>query len=246
MPTPDLLFTILSAVGSTNNYAMAKVHEGVANYGQAYFCSNQTEGKGQRGKRWETATGLNIALSIVLDVQMLKASQQFQLSVAVALGCYDFFAAFAGEETRIKWPNDIYWRDKKAGGILIETIFSGQQWKYAVAGIGLNINQTTFDIDLQNPVSLQQITGKSFNLELLARDLHQKVLLRYDNLLKGNFADLLQEYNQHLFGLDKISRLKKDTIVFDTTIVGVSEYGQLLTVDTMERQFNFGEVAWVL
>jgi BirA family biotin operon repressor/biotin-[acetyl-CoA-carboxylase] ligase len=246
MPATDLSFNVLDAVDSTNNYAMAKVHAGMAKHGNAYYSSIQTAGKGQRGKIWETSEGVNIALSIVLEVQLLNASQQFQLSVAVALGCFDFFSSYAGDETAIKWPNDIYWRDRKAGGVLIENIFHGNEWKYAVIGIGVNINQPYFNAGLKNPVSLKQITGKTFDTVALAKELHQSVLKRFNQLEKGEFAGLLKQYNQLLFSLNKITRLKKDTIVFDTLIKGVTEHGQLSTVDTTERQFDFGEVDWVL
>ncbi len=82
----------------------------------------QTGGKGQRGKTWQTGNGENIAISIIIEPKHLQVAEQFNLSVAVALGCYDFFSAYAGDETFIKWPNDIYWRDRKAGGVLIENV----------------------------------------------------------------------------------------------------------------------------
>ncbi len=246
MPQTDHLFTVLNSVDSTNNYAMAKVHAGLAKHGNAYFSAIQTAGKGQRGNLWETSTGVNIALSVVLDVHTLHASQQFQLSVAIALAGFDFFSQYAGDETVIKWPNDIYWRDRKAGGILIENIFHGNAWKFAVVGIGININQPYFDATLKNPVSLKQITGKSFDTIGLAKELHQFVLKRFNSLDNGQFASMLNEYNKLLFCLNKKARLKKDNSIVETTIKGVTENGELITSDTTERTFSFGEVSWVL
>jgi len=246
MPVTDYLFIILDTVDNTNNYAMAKVHAGLANHGKAYFCGLQTAGKGQRGKIWQTSEGVNIALSIVLDVYTFNASQQFQLSIAVALGCYDFFKKYAGDETSIKWPNDIYWRDRKAGGILIENVFHGNEWRFAVAGIGININQPYFDAALQNPVSLKQITGKVFDSVELAKELHQSVLRRFEKLETEGIDKLLTEYNQLLFSIDKKVKLKKDSIIFDATIKGVTEHGELITFDGIERRFIFGDVSWIL
>jgi len=238
---------ILKQVDSTNNYAMAKVHAGMAKHGDSYFSTYQTAGKGQRGKHWDTANGVNIALSLVLEVELLNASQQFQLLVSVALGCYDFFARYAGQETSIKWPNDIYWRDRKAVGVLIENVFQGSQWNFAVAGIGVNINQTSFDPSLKNPVSLKQITGKTFDLVLLAEELKNDLLNRYDSIKKENFASSLAEYNSHLFGLNQRVHLKKGPIHLDTNIQGVSSFGQLITLDAQQEQrFDFGEVEWVI
>jgi len=247
MPKTGSSIVILKQVDSTNNYAMAKVHAGMAKHGDSYFTTEQTAGKGQRGKHWDTANGVNIALSLVLEVKMLNASQQFQLLMSVALGCYDFFARYAGQETSIKWPNDIYWRDRKAVGILIENVFQGSNWNFAVAGIGVNVNQISFDPSLKNPVSLMQITGKTFDLESLAKELKNDLLNRYDCIKKENFDSSLAEYNSHLFGLNKRIHLKKGPIHFDTTIQGVSSFGQLITFDAQqERLFDFGEVEWVI
>jgi BirA family biotin operon repressor/biotin-[acetyl-CoA-carboxylase] ligase len=246
MPRTNPSFIVLDTVDSTNNYAMAKVHAGLSKHGNAYFSSHQTAGKGQRGKQWETSLGVNIALSIVLELTTLNAAQQFQLSAAVALGCFDFFSKHAGDETTIKWPNDIFWRDRKAGGVLIENIFHGKDWRFSIVGIGINVNQVFFDEALINAVSLKQITGKFFDLVSLAKELHMSVLKRVNQLEKNVFSAMLKEYNEHLFCLQKKVRLKKDTMVFDTQIAGVTEHGQLITMDTSERQFDFGEVAWIL
>ena len=263
LPPTESTFTILDAVDSTNNYAMAKVHAGLAKQGDAFFSAMQTNGKGQRGKVWLSGQGQSIAISIVLQPDALKISQQFQLSVAVSLGCFDFFTAYAGDETKIKWPNDIYWRDRKAGGILIENIIgkpSGKKkipaadekqlakssWKFAIAGIGININQTVFDDSLKKPVSLKQITGKDFSLAELARELQQSVLKRVDALMMQPFEKLLQQYNNCLYKLNQPVILKKGDIVFETIIKGVNENGQLFTTDSIDNFFEFGEVEWLL
>ena len=238
-------FIILDSVDSTNNYAMAMVHEGLAKHGNAYFSPDQTHGKGQWGKAWHSAKGLNLALSVVVEPHHLHISEQFHLSVAVALGCFDFFSQCAGPETSIKWPNDIYWRDRKAGGILIENVFKGTEWKFSVIGIGININQTQFDPLLKHPVSLKQITGKHFDLVKLATELHQHVLRRFAILEESSFPEMLLEYNQLLFCLNKPVRLKKGAIIFETVIKEVSGMGKLITVDSMDRVFEYGEVEWV-
>ncbi|MEO6733944.1 MAG: biotin--[acetyl-CoA-carboxylase] ligase [Ferruginibacter sp.] len=246
MPHSGSSFTILKQVDSTNNYAMAKVHAGMAKHGSAWFCNHQTGGKGQRGKVWETGEGLNIALTVILNPKRLNITHPFQLLTAIALASIDFFSAYAGDETRVKWPNDIYWRDRKAGGVLIENKFSGKEWKWAVVGIGVNINQTHFDHRLKNPVSLIQVTGKKYDEAALAQQLHQLILKRTEELLTKPYEMLLAEYNRHLYKVNESARLKKKNIVFETVIRGVSPQGQLLTIDTIERHYDFGEVEWII
>ena len=119
--------TILESVDSTNNYAMAKVRTGLAKHGDGYFAMAQVSGKGQRGKTWVTEPGTNIILTLVMQASPLQLTRQFQFSAAIALAVHDFFGLYAGDETTIKWPNDIYWRDRKAGGILIENIIGSRE-----------------------------------------------------------------------------------------------------------------------
>jgi len=171
--------SFLPRVDSTNNYAMAQIRAGLAKHGNGYFAAEQTAGKGQRGKGWQAEPGANIILSLVLQPHWLQVSRQFHLSAAVALGCYDFFHSLAGDDTSLKWPNDIYWRDRKAGGILIENLLSGNSWQFSVAGIGLNINQTHFPDALANPVSLRQITGREWDVPHLIKELCRCLQLRY-------------------------------------------------------------------
>src|SRR5215210_6618050 len=150
MPHIGHFFSTLPSVDSTNNYAMAQVHAGLARHGFVYSTLQQTAGKGQRGKTWSTDSGSNITLSVVLEPSGLNYAKQFFLSAAVALACLDFTRIYAGEKTKIKWPNDIYWSDRKAGGILIENVLKGEEWKHSIVGIGININQTLFPPGIRN------------------------------------------------------------------------------------------------
>jgi BirA family biotin operon repressor/biotin-[acetyl-CoA-carboxylase] ligase len=245
MPETEL-FSILDTVDSTNNYAMAAVHAGLARHGMAWFAREQTAGKGQRGKVWQSRPGQNIALSIVLKPKSIFSANHFMLNAVVARECHRYFNEKAGGQISIKWPNDIYWRDRKAGGILIENIFAAKTWKWAVAGIGLNINQDHFHGSLRNVTSLGLITGKEWSPEHLARELHERIIAAFAAVTAKDFDELLAYYNQHLFRKGETVKLKKDAITFTTTVKSVNPFGQLITQDAMERQFNFGEVEWVI
>lgn len=238
-------FVELSVTDSTNIYAMTHIQHNMATHGSVFFAHQQVAGKGQHGKTWVTEGGQNIILSTIIDPNPLILGQQFRLNVAVALACYDFFSRYAGEETRIKWPNDIYWRDRKAGGILIENQIRGQQWQWAVAGMGININQTAFDPTLINPVSLKQITGKTFDPVQLAQELCTDLTQRMHQLFNHPFSPLLEEYNGYLFKRNEIVQLKKLNTRFTCNILGVNENGELLVKDGPADRFVFGEVNWV-
>ncbi len=238
-------YIILPVIDSTNNYAMRQIQAGLANHGTTWFALEQTAGKGQRGKSWLTTPNQNIMLSTVVTPGLV-ATRQFLLSATVALACYDFYKKYAGDETRIKWPNDVYWRDRKAGGILIENVFRGADWLYAVVGIGINVNQIAFDPSLPNPVSLKQITGKDFDAAQMGKELCQALENRYQALQTGGIDSIMQQYQQVLYKMHQPVTLKKGTILFETTIRGVSDTGRLLTKDVIEREFDFGEVELII
>jgi BirA family biotin operon repressor/biotin-[acetyl-CoA-carboxylase] ligase len=223
---------------------MELVQQGIAGHGYAVFADEQTAGKGQRGKAWLANPCDNIMVSIVLDTSFLSLQNQFSLSAIVALAVHDLFAAF-GDDFRIKWPNDLYWQQKKMGGILIENIVRGNDWKWAIVGIGLNINQTEFPDHLKNPVSLKLLTGRHFDTVALARQLCDCLQKRYSQLKNDSLPLLLQDYQARLFMLNQQAKLKKGNIVFPALILGVSPMGKLLAESAIQAEFDFGEVEWL-
>lgn len=250
-PVPLLMghpFVELPAVDSTNNYAMRQVNEGEVTEGTAYFAFEQTAGKGQRGKAWYAGAGESILLSLVLQPAMLRPGDQFMLSAAIALGTLDFFSKYAGESCRIKWSNDIYWGDRKAGGMLIENVLRGNTWQYAIAGIGLNINTPDFPEHLPNPVSLRQITGRSWEVRTLALELCGCIGKRYFGLSPDEFGSVIGDYKQALYRLEVPAQYRSpERGIFTATITDVEADGKLVMQKEGERlRFDFGEVEFVI
>ena len=200
--TPNILLGAplieLSTIDSTNIYAMDQIKEGLAKSGSCYTADFQTNGKGQHGRVWESSKGQNIICSYILELNTLDAlknwtpTDQIGFSAAIALGARAFFAAYAGPETKIKKPNDIYFSDRKAGGILIENLVRGTAWTWAVIGIGMNINQDSFSSAAvnrvsSNPISLQEITNQSWDLQKMQTHLSEALNRAIqDWLIKGD------------------------------------------------------------
>lgn len=237
-------FIELQQVESTNNYATGLVHEGMAQSGTAVFAHQQTKGKGQRHKAWQSEAGKNIALSLILLPQGLSLSESFLLSMATAVGVHHFFTRYAGSETKIKWPNDLFWRDRKAGGILIENIVQGSEWKAAIIGIGININQTRFEKLGTGAVSLKQITGRDNDPVALAKELCTCLEKAYEILQKLP-TETTEQYRSILYKLNQTVRLKHGSRVFDAVIKDVTSLGELIVEHATEERFSVGELTWV-
>jgi BirA family biotin operon repressor/biotin-[acetyl-CoA-carboxylase] ligase len=258
-----LPFVELQSVDSTNNYARQQIHAGLALPGMTIFTHEQLSGKGQRGKDWRSEKDANIILSIVVKPQPLLLTQQFMLNASVAVAVHDFFMKYAGSETKIKWPNDLYWQDRKAGGVLIESIVGKQEsivesqqvapdsnrdgnWQWAIVGIGININQTAFPSALPNPVSLKQITGNDFNVIELAKELCGYIERYFRKLITEDFYGIYDRYVDHLYKRNTVVKLKKNNRVFEATIKSVSPSGKLIVQHAIEEEFGFGEVEWLI
>lgn len=251
MPYPSLQqpiglpFIELQTVDSSNNYALAQIHAGLARHGMAVFAHEQVAGKGQRGREWISSGRTNIALSIIINPSPLQVSGQFQLSACIAVAARDFLEFYTSDSVKIKWPNDLYWKDRKAGGILIENVISGTKWNWSVIGIGININQVSFPKNLENPVSLKQITGKEFYPAAMAKELCTVIDTRYRTLMEEGFTGILNDYHRHLYKKDEIVKLKKDSRIFEVTVKGISRNGKLIVHHGIEEQYDLGEVKWI-
>ena len=265
-------FIELESVDSTNNYAFKQLHEGLAHHGTAYFAREQLAGKGQRGKSWSAAKDSSLIMSLIVDPRPLSLNQQFQLSALVALSACELLRKYTDDSVCIKWPNDLYWQDRKAGGILIENIIGGQRsdassspghlnqsrqintlshqsnshWLSAVIGVGINVNQTVFGEELKNPVSMKQITGKDFSPVGLAKELCLSLDDHFRSLGTFGFEAIYSSYLSLLYKKNESVRLRKGNRAFEATIKTVSDTGRLIVQHAIEEEFDFGEIDWVI
>lgn len=182
----DIALEKVKETTSTNNYLANLCRESKAKEFYTVMAESQTKGKGQRGNSWESESGKNLTFSTVLYPTALEANKQFILSMLAALSCHEALSNYT-DGFSIKWPNDIYWKDKKIGGILIENELEGKYITQSIIGIGLNINQEAFHSDAPNPVSLKQIIGAEVNL--------QEVLMKVVHGIIGGYRQLEANFN---------------------------------------------------
>lgn len=204
----------------------------------------QTAGKGQVGNSWESEAGRNLLFSMVLYPQRVTVDNQFLLSQLVSLGIKEALDEYTDGIT-VKWPNDIYWNDKKLVGILIENSLQGTKIKSSVIGIGLNVNQKVFVSNAPNPVSLLQITGRRQNRKLLLTKTRQNIQKLYTEL---SVTKIRAEYAEALYRKDGFYAYRANDETFQAKIISVHPDGQLeLETEAGERKgFYFKEVSFVL
>lgn len=242
--TPQLIVR-KNEINSTNNFALELIKTENPAAGTVVLTLNQTKGRGQQTNSWESESGKNLTISIILRPEFLPIPQQFQISMVISLGVYDYLKQYVGDVS-IKWPNDIYVGVKKIAGILIEHSIMGSVLSTSVCGIGLNINQTQFVSDAPNPISLSNCTGKEYDLEKELLSLLDCIERRYLQLENGFTQQLEKDYLESMYWMNTEHSFEDENGLFKGKIVGITELGQLrIEAEGEERIYNFKEVSFI-
>ncbi len=246
------------------------------------YTFHQTAGRGQAGNAWESEPGKNLSFSTLVHIHTIEEASR--LNMLVPLAVVRVLLKVKGqrstaqqivrsavqerkvkEEFTIKWPNDIYWGDKKVAGLLNENVIIGNRIAYAVAGIGVNVNQTQFLSGAPNPVSLKQITGQTYELEpmidAIVAEMEQllPLLQDYEALKREYMAHLYRKTGFHLYVEREVSTAPTMIARADKTneekhtpflaeIADIDDFGRLvLRTETGElKTYHFKEIRFVI
>ena len=255
----------IKRTNSTNTLLKELIAKGEWPEGEKYiYAGYQTAGRGQTGNGWESEEDKNLLCSILIESRKIKDKSPFYLNVIVSVAVYKVIQSFVFEQSgllslseavSIKWPNDIYWQDKKVAGVLIENAIIGNEVKYSIAGIGLNVNQTEWKSEAPNPVSLKQITGKTYDIEALMQQL-------YEEVQKALTEDLWDYYKVHLYRKDGFwSFVEREVNTAPTTNANADANGQFMAriqdilptgeivledQEGQERVYHFKQVRYIV
>ena len=231
---------------STNAYLQRLVAETDAPEGTVVSTSFQTNGRGQLSNVWEAEDGKNILCSILLRPTSLPIKSQFLISQAISVAIVDVLNSYL-DGFFIKWPNDIYYKEDKIAGILIENTLSSAGISTCIIGLGLNVNQQTFRSDAPNPISLFNIIGR----ETSVPELLQSILERFNKVYElayTNVALLRENYFNNLLFSGKMRMYSDESGEFIGKIVDVENDGHLIIEDIEgnKRRYAFKEVTFQL
>lgn len=236
----------LEEITSTNNYLRGLVGKEPLPEGSVVVTNFQTAGRGQVGNTWESEDGKNLMFSIILYPDFLPANRQFLISQITALSVKETLDEYVDDVT-VKWPNDIYWRDRKICGMLIENDLSGRELYCSVLGIGININQREFLSDAPNPVSLTQITGLEYDREEILNKFRKRLYERYVDLIREKEDDIRKDYRIALYRGSGFHPYRDADGLFEACIKEIEPTGHLvLELHNGElRRYAFKEVSVV-
>lgn len=207
----------------------------------------QWKGKGQDTNSWHSKKSHNILFSSLVFPDFLLAADAFQISRWISLSIVDYLKSHKIADISIKWPNDIYVGNRKIAGILIQNAISGDKLSKCLIGIGININQTIFPMELPNPVSLGQLKKQEYDV---LEELHMLIGIckRNFNQLRKNPEKLIKNYHQSLYQLNTWDYYKVKDELIKGRIIGVDQFGRLgLEQENSEiSYFDLKEVKFIL
>lgn len=238
----------LDETDSTNHYLKELLN---ANSPEEFIVVSarfQTRGRGQMGNSWFSESGQNLLFSFLIYPNMVVAAEQFIISQVVSLALAEVLLEDISDIS-IKWPNDIYYKDEKIAGILIENNLMGRSIDSSVIGIGLNVNQSSFPNYLENPTSMRIVAGREFDLNDVLNRFMTHFMSLYNEVKQGLSLDIVHRYMSLLYRSDGYYWYEDDNGAFEAKILNVMPSGHLWLGARNEpspRVYAFKEVRFVI
>ncbi|MDX1446081.1 biotin--[acetyl-CoA-carboxylase] ligase [Lishizhenia sp.] len=216
----------LERVDSTNNYAANMGKQGQISHGTVILADIQTNGRGQRGNTWQSDPFSNLTMSLYITPNALIKNNQHTLNYAVSLALKDVLTKHA-ENVNIKWPNDILIGKRKIAGILIENQWGPFGIQSCIVGIGLNLNQQSFENDLG--ISLSQASGKHHTPYNIMLEFCYTFQERWNSMEQVGADTLKQEFDKALWlrGIESTFVDAETQEEFNAILVDTDEFGNL-------------------
>jgi len=232
---PDSLFTghvyYFPLIGSTNAYAKELAKQG-GKEGTMVIAERQTKGQGRMGRQWYSPSYKNLLFSIIFRPPF-SLDRVFSLTMLTALALVDAIHSTTGLKALIKWPNDVYLKDKKIAGILTEFSAEKKRVEYALVGIGLNVNW-----DIRDKSELDHVATS------LAREIGHQIsrvdlLIKILELLEGYYRLLLKGQDSFIYKRwNELSMVVGKEVLVDSSnerkkamVKGIDKNGALVIKD---------------
>jgi BirA family biotin operon repressor/biotin-[acetyl-CoA-carboxylase] ligase len=232
----------LNAIASTNDFLKELSAKQIVQNLTTVVAENQLKGKGQRGATWNSEDGKNLTFSVFLNGNTIKTTSLYLINIIVPISIQEILKRYNFNTIAIKWPNDILSDNKKIGGILIENAIKSDGTVQTIIGVGLNVNQFSFE-NLPQAASLAMIMNREFDKEILLKNILDQLIINLNRI--GDASYFWEKYNDLLFK-------KEIPMVFSNAlnekfmgiIKGVSENGKLLLLleDDAIKEYDIKEI----
>lgn len=205
---------------------------------------SQTSGKGRFDREWISEKGLDLTFSTVY-LPNEKIKNLSALSLYVGLAVYKVLRKHLDENLNLKWPNDIYYKDKKIGGILCENIFSEKK-QVVIVGIGINVNSLNNSEKICNKyvTSLKEITKINYNIDFVLNDILKELRIYLNKYTFPLTDEILNQWKIVATSIGKKVMYEQDGKQQEATLVDINKNCSVDLLDEAKNQkINFsGEI----
>jgi len=230
---------------STNGYLMQLARELDVS---AYVCAaeHQTAGRGRRGRQWVSPYGHNLYFSVLWryaeDPSCLNG-----LSLAIGVAVMRVLKALGLDDVGLKWPNDIYYQQRKLGGILLEVSGESSGPCHVVVGLGLNLSLSTKQAKSINQpwTDLQQVSGANLDRNLLLSSLINEIFAVLPDYTQTGLTHYLDEWRSYDVVQSQVVTLEVGAQSIEAVVEGIDDQGLLLVTDLQgqQRRYASGEIS---
>ena len=233
----------VDAIDSTNTFLKGALRDSEISSPTCVWAKKQTDGRGQRGAKWESKPGVNLTFSVFYPVPISIQNRPFVINMLTTISLYEALINYNLINLKIKWPNDILSANKKIGGILIENSYQSGVLSGTVIGIGLNVNQSSFE-NLPKASSIKNILGKSISLDVLFEEIISKLTQKIKNFSEVDFNEVKRQFESLLFRNKKPSTFTVGGLDFTGIIQGVTDNGLLclLEEDGVSNEYDLKQI----
>ena len=241
---PDLDEIIfLKTIDSTNLEIKRQRHE-FRGSNVLVVSDEQSQGKGQHGRKWESAAGLGLWMSLHLGREPSLSHNLQLLSLYTGIIVHKIISPLINATIQLKWPNDIMISSKKCGGILTELQWQGDKVSSAVIGVGLNLIHEKDDF----PASIQE-QATSLKLEGLVDPDRSRLIKSFIDAFFGNMSNLddgkrlASDWKGNAYGMNQKVHWEAPKGSFEGQFSGINDRGDaLISVDGKLKAFQTGEL----
>lgn len=246
----QLKFEYYEVVDSTNDRIKERARDG-EEAGLVVTAGHQTAGKGRVGRKWESPTGESVSTSLLLRPDEIPISAVPTITIICGMAVRSAIEKLYGLDCQIKWPNDIVLNGKKICGILVEMEAEHNRVKYAVAGIGVNVHQSSFPEEIAFKATSIDIELMNENKAISTHrnDVAQEIwrsFKEYYNIFEktADLSGLRQEYEKHLVNIGERVRIEDPQGAYEAVSKGITNAGALIVeADGIEKIIDSGEVS---
>ncbi|WP_342754437.1 bifunctional biotin--[acetyl-CoA-carboxylase] ligase/biotin operon repressor BirA [Pantoea sp. MBD-2R] len=233
---------VIPVIDSTNQYLLERMNE--LQSGDACVAEYQQAGRGRRGRQWFSPFGSNLYLSMYWRLEQGPLAAM-GLSLVIGIVTAEVLQALGASDVRVKWPNDLYLKDRKLAGILVELTGKTGDAAQIVIGTGINLAMNSPDTTVVNQgwINLQE-AGVTIDRNKLAASLVNKMRESLQLFEREGLAPFIDRWSE----LDNFINRPVKLLIGDREILGIArgidqQGGLILEQDGVRKSWVGGEIS---